>query len=57
MRPREFVVEESGERLDRFLAGMCPDLSRSAVQRLIEKGAVTVDGAPARASTRCSPAR
>jgi 23S rRNA pseudouridine1911/1915/1917 synthase len=41
-----------GERLDRFLAGAQPDLSRSRIQRLIEAGAVTVNGRPARVALR-----
>jgi 23S rRNA pseudouridine1911/1915/1917 synthase len=41
-----------GERLDRFLATQ-PDVdSRSTARRLIESGAVAVDGAPARPSSR-----
>src|SRR5262245_66022709 len=43
---------DAGERLDRFLAGAQPDLSRSRIQRLIEAGAVTVNGRPARVSLR-----
>ncbi len=34
--------ESEGERLDRFLAGEVPGVSRSQVQRLIEEGAVQV---------------
>jgi 23S rRNA pseudouridine1911/1915/1917 synthase len=44
--------EEAGERLDRYLAQRLPDLSRSAVQRLIDGGLVEVNGAPARRSHR-----
>ncbi|MCI8497393.1 MAG: RluA family pseudouridine synthase [Clostridiales bacterium] len=36
--------QESGERLDRFVCAHLPDLSRSAVQRLIDEGLVTVNG-------------
>ncbi|CAN5784572.1 RluA family pseudouridine synthase [soil metagenome] len=36
--------EERGERLDRFLAGRFPDLSRSFLQRIVAGGGVTVDG-------------
>ena len=39
-----------GERIDRYIAEALPDLSRAAVQRLIEAGDVTVNGAPSRAS-------
>lgn len=52
--PRELTVpaEAAGERLDRVLAQLLPDMTRSAVQRLIKDGQVLVDGAPARASDR-----
>jgi 23S rRNA pseudouridine1911/1915/1917 synthase len=41
-----FVVERSlpGERLDAFLRRRYPAISRSALQRLIEEGCITVDG-------------
>jgi 23S rRNA pseudouridine1911/1915/1917 synthase len=40
----------SGTRLDLFLAAACSDLSRSRIQKLIEEGAVRVDGAAAKRS-------
>ena len=46
------TAEVSGERLDRFLSTHCPTLSRSYLQRLIERGWVSVDGAPSRSSYR-----
>ncbi|KPL11150.1 hypothetical protein AMJ85_04365 [candidate division BRC1 bacterium SM23_51] len=52
-RGRVFKVppEAEGERLDRWLAGrLSPDLSRSAVQRLIRDGHVRIN---ARAETKC----
>jgi 23S rRNA pseudouridine1911/1915/1917 synthase len=45
-------ADGSGERLDTFVARRCPDLSRSAVQRLIREGRVTIGGRPARAGQR-----
>ncbi|MGN0974939.1 MAG: RluA family pseudouridine synthase, partial [Gemmiger sp.] len=39
--------EAGGQRLDRWLAGACDELSRSAVQSLIEKGCVLCGGVPA----------
>ncbi len=39
---------ESGQRLDRLLAAHIGDLSRTRIKRLIEAGAVTVDGATIR---------
>ena len=41
-----FSADISGERLDAFVARVCPDLSRSAAQRLIEEGCVTRNGKP-----------
>jgi 23S rRNA pseudouridine1911/1915/1917 synthase len=47
---RTFAVgsPSAGRRLDRFLAGACPDLSRSRIQQLIAAGQVFVNGLPAR---------
>jgi len=42
------VAAQAGDRLDRALQEFFPDLSRTAVQRLIEGGHVRVDGKPAR---------
>ena len=39
-------AEEAGVRLDSFLAGEVPGLTRSAAQRLIEEGRVRVNGKP-----------
>ena len=41
-----------GERLDRALQEALPDLSRTAIQRLVEEGHVRVSGKPARAGYR-----
>lgn len=46
------TVDATGERLDLFVARRRPELSRARVQRLIEEGHVTVDGAPAKASLK-----
>ncbi len=46
----EFQVDKSGVRLDKVLADRVPGLSRSAVQRLISSGQVTVNGELAKAS-------
>lgn len=40
----ELQVEESGERLDVYLANEVDDLSRSRIQKLIEQGQVQVNG-------------
>ena len=47
-------AEASGQRLDAFLA-MEEDLTRSAAQKLIESGFVTVNGASAKKNTRLEP--
>src|SRR6266550_4286741 len=39
-----------GTRLDQYLVLMFSDLSRSAIQRIIEAGAVLVNGHPGKAS-------
>jgi 23S rRNA pseudouridine1911/1915/1917 synthase len=49
---RTFLVEASGERLDRLVAARFPDLSRARVQQLIAAGLLDVDGAAAVASAR-----
>lgn len=43
-----------GRRLDRYLHGRFPHLSRTAVQRLIKQGAVTVNGRTTKASYEMS---
>jgi 23S rRNA pseudouridine1911/1915/1917 synthase len=43
-----FCADCSGERLDAFVARVCPELSRSAAQRLIEEGCVTRNGKPSK---------
>jgi 23S rRNA pseudouridine1911/1915/1917 synthase len=50
--PNEQVVEGQSARLDQYLAGLLPDLSRSRVQRLIEEGHVWHNDRPARAGSR-----
>ena len=41
-----YIADIAGERLDAFVARVCPDLTRSAAQRLIEEGQVTRNGRP-----------
>jgi 23S rRNA pseudouridine1911/1915/1917 synthase len=50
---RPFVIEASrhGERLDRALAALAPEFSRSYLQQLIEAGAVSLNGSPAARSS------
>ncbi len=44
--------EEAGQRLDRFLVSQLPELSRSRIQSLMERGFVQVDGAAMKPSYR-----
>lgn len=48
----QFSAPESGVRVDVFLAQQMPELTRSAVQRLIEQGNVTLDGVPIRKNAK-----
>lgn len=48
----ELRVSESGQRLDRYVAQMVLDLSRSRAQKLIEEGLVKVNGGIAKPSYR-----
>jgi 23S rRNA pseudouridine1911/1915/1917 synthase len=50
---RPFTVEAArhGDRLDRALAGLAPEFSRSYLQQLIEAGAVSLNGSPATRSS------
>ena len=50
----QIQAEESGERIDALLARSVPSLSRSAAQRLLEQGRVTLSGAPVRKNYRCT---
>ena len=51
LRPFVIGVAHHGDRLDRALAALAPEFSRSYLQQLIESGAVTLHGV---ASTRSS---
>jgi 23S rRNA pseudouridine1911/1915/1917 synthase len=50
--PSEFVVKARmvGKRIDAYLASRYPDYSRSVVQKVIDAGAVLVNGQPVKAS-------
>ncbi|MFN2165393.1 MAG: pseudouridine synthase, partial [Anaerolineae bacterium] len=54
-RQIELRVEQGKDRLDKYLADHLPDLSRSAAQRLIEGGDVTVNGEWLKASYKVRP--
>jgi 23S rRNA pseudouridine1911/1915/1917 synthase len=46
------TADQAGERCDQFLARRLPQLSRSAAQRLLEEGAVTLGGLPLKKNDR-----
>ena len=51
-RTSEYEVTGDGQRLDRYLVDCLADVSRAQVQAWIRTEAVTVNGRPAKASTR-----
>ena len=53
MEDIEFVVQESGERIDALLARSVENLTRSAAQRLVSDGAVFVNGAEIKKNYKC----
>ena len=55
MTPILLRADREGERLDQFLARSVEGLTRSAAQRLLEEGAVAVNGRPAKKNTRTAP--
>ena len=48
LKQLELLAEKGGDRLDRWVAEHCPNLSRARVQELIEQGLVLVNNAPAK---------
>ena len=48
-------ADRPGERADAFLARCVPDLTRSAAQRLLEEGAVTLAGKPVKKNYKTVP--
>ena len=52
MTPLTLTADREGERLDAFLARSVPDLTRSAAQKLLEDGAVTLSGQPGKKNDR-----
>ena len=51
----EITAEESGERIDALLSRLVPELTRSAAQRLLEEGLVTLGGVPVKKNRRTEP--
>lgn len=46
------IADTAGERADSALARLCPELTRSAAQRLLENGTVTRNGGPLKKNDR-----
>ena len=57
MTEKTFVVDDlsAGERLDKAIAAALPELSRSAAQKLVTDGAVTLNGKPTGKSVKLNP--
>ena len=55
MEIRTLIADQAGERADALLARSIPDLTRSAAQRLLEQGAVTLDGRPVKKNYKTAP--
>ena len=49
------TADRAGERADSLLCRLVPDLTRSGAQRLLERGAVTLDGRSVRKNDRPAP--
>ncbi len=49
-REYELIAEESGQRLDKYLAGEMTDLSRSRIKELVQAGEVLVNGKKSKVS-------
>jgi 23S rRNA pseudouridine1911/1915/1917 synthase len=50
-----FTAKRAVSRLDKYLAGEFPELSRSSIQKLIRQGDVLVNGEEAKASQKVEP--
>ena len=46
MEEQIWILDTTGERIDALLPRIAPEITRSAAQKLLESGAVTVNGAP-----------
>ena len=55
MTTTKLTADRDGERADAFLARSIPELTRSAAQRLLEKGMVTCGGVALRKNHRMDP--
>ena len=48
-------ADQTGERADALVSRLVPDLTRSGAQKLLERGGVLLNGAPARKNDRLAP--
>ena len=55
MQIQTLIADLAGERADALLARLMPDLTRSAAQRLLEQGAVTMGGKPVKKNYKTTP--
>lgn len=55
MTPLLLEADRVGERCDQLLSRLLPGLTRSAAQRLLEEGAVTLNGAAVKKNYRAAP--
>ena len=55
MKILTLTADRAGERADAFLARALPDLTRSAAQRLLEEGAVTLAGRAVKKNYKTTP--
>ncbi len=49
------TADRAGERADALISRLVPELTRSAAQKLLERGGVTLDGEPVRKNHRPTP--
>lgn len=52
---RRLKATAEGDRLDKYLADACPDLTRTFIKRLVQSGDVSVNGSSARPALRLKP--
>ena len=55
METLTLTADRAGERADAFLARSVPGLTRSAAQRLLDEGAVTLEGRPVKKNYKTAP--
>lgn len=51
---QQIVVTDAGKRLDKLISEQLPELTRSAVQHLMQDGCVTIAGKPVKKNTKAS---